>query len=77
MARIEWDKDRIYEHGVSHGVLYGQDNFRGVPWRGLVSVAYQRQGGEYKEYFVDGYKFHHETTPSEYSAQIEALTYPD
>lgn len=77
--RIVWDEltDRSYFHGISRGVLYGQDDLAGVPWNGLTEVKYSTEGGDYKSYSMDGVKYHHNIGTQAYSASISALTYPD
>lgn len=67
--------ERFYEAGVDRGVLY-VDTLPGVPWNGLLSVAEAPQGAEAKPYYLDGIKYLNRTSPEEFTATIEAYTYP-
>lgn len=75
--RIRWSQvgERRVEAGLDRGVLYLNDRY-GVPWNGLVSVA--EDGGEnVSEFNMDGRPFLHLPSPKEYSATLNAHTYPD
>jgi len=78
MPRLVWDAsgEKVYESGVTNGVLYveGHD---GVAWNGLISVSEDPSGGEPKAYYMDGIKYLIKNSPEEFSATIEAFTYPD
>lgn len=78
VSRLEWNVpgERFYEVGVDQGVLYVGDG-PGVPWNGLISIKENPTGGEEKPYYLDGVKRLSRSTPEEYSAVIEAFTYPD
>lgn len=78
MAELTWGTygERYFETGVDRGVLYvpGKD---GVVWNGLISVSESPSGGEPTPYYIDGNKYVNRPSPEEYSATIEAYTYPD
>lgn len=83
MARITWHEagERVYETGVSHGVLYvmGTDGTydEGVPWNGLVSVTESPTGAEPSAHYADNIKYLNLLSAEELNATIEAFTYPD
>lgn len=83
MAKITWHEsgERIYETGVSHGVLYvmGSDgNYQtGVPWNGLVSVTESPTGAEASAHYADNIKYLNLLSAEELNATVEAFTYPD
>lgn len=82
MAKIEWDKDgeRIYETGVSKGVLYVKDGATygaGVPWNGLTAVTESPSGAESTPLYADNIKYLNLISNEEFGATIEAYTYPD
>lgn len=78
MSRIVWDAagERLFETGVSKGVLYVNGR-PGVPWNGLLSVAEAPDGGEVTPYYVDGVKYLDFVSNEEFKAIIEAYTYPE
>ena len=77
MARLVWDQvgDRIYENGISQGVLYGTDN-KGIPWNGLVSVEESNSDNVEPLYF-DGLRYADVVTIGDFEGKIKAITYPD
>lgn len=77
MATIVWDEigDRVYEIGVSKGVLYKADR-TGVPWNGLTSIEETNNNSVDPVYF-DGTKFSDIVTVGDFSATMKAFTYPD
>jgi hypothetical protein len=77
LTKVIWNKpgERYFETGVDRGVLYTNDS--GVAWNGLVSVTESPSGGEATPYYIDGVKYLNLATPEEFSATIEAYTYPD
>lgn len=77
-GRLEWNRhgENLFQVGVDRGVLYVEDA-PGVPWNGLTSVAHAPVAGEASSFYIDGYKYHNEVVPEEYSATITAFTYPD
>jgi len=78
MTRIIWDSPirRFYETGVSRGVFYPSDG-PGVPWNGLVSVSETSSDSTESFVYQDGIKRRNTQSPGEFSATLEALTYPD
>lgn len=83
MPRITWDKvgERFYETGVDRGVLFLQDETgaynRGFAWNGLVSVTESPSGAESNKQYADNIAYLNLISAEEFSATIEAFTYPD
>ncbi len=83
MAVLTWDQvgDRLYETGVDHGVLYVPDEdgiyATGVPWNGLTSVSESPSGAEATALYADNIKYLNLISVEEFSATLEAFTYPD
>ena len=83
MAKLEWDKsgERIYETGVSNGVLYPLDNAgtysQGVVWNGLTNVSESPEGAEATALYADNIKYLNLMSTEEFKATVEAYTYPD
>lgn len=83
MSKLAWDKDseRLYETGVSHGVLYLKDDTgafsRGVAWNGLTGVTESPSGAEATPLYADNIKYLNLRSAEEFGATIEAYTYPD
>lgn len=83
MAKLTWDDTgmRFYETGVDHGVLYPMDEGgtypKGVAWNGLISVNEAPSGAESNPQYADNIKYLNLTSAEEFSATIEAYTYPD
>jgi hypothetical protein len=82
MAVLVWDQvgERFYETGVDKGVLYiptagVYDN--GVAWNGLTSVSESPSGAEANAMYADNIKYLNLFSAEEFSATIEAYTYPD
>lgn len=77
MARVVWNDagERAFEAGVDQGVLY-PDNFPGVPWNGLISVAEAPTNGEVEPYYLDGVKYLNFGRAEEFEATIEAFSRP-
>lgn len=83
MSRLTWDKtgERYYETGVKRGVLYpiqadGKYS-KGVAWNGLISVNESPSGAEATALYADDIKYLNLISNEEFSATIEAYTYPD
>lgn len=79
MTAITWNPagERFFEVGVSKGVLYlNADNWRGVPWNGLTEVNTQYSGLSKNPLYLDGVKYHIETSGSDFAGSISAYTYP-
>lgn len=83
MARLQWNQtgDRLYETGVSNGVLYvrAEDGTYplGVPWNGLSQVSENPTGAEPTPIYADNIKYLNLMSVEEFGANIEAYTYPD
>ncbi|AOZ64884.1 major tail protein [Streptomyces phage Maya] len=78
MPRITWggSGSRAYETGIDRGVLFVGSQ-AGVAWIGLTSVEENPVGGQNKSYYIDGVKYLQTSGPEEYTATINAFTYPD
>lgn len=82
MPRLTWDAtgERKYETGVRHGVLYLRDPDgsypRGVAWNGLTQVTESPSGAEATPLYADDIKYLNLISAEEFSATIEAYTYP-
>lgn len=82
MSRIEWDKtgERLYETGVSNGVLYVQVDTTypaGVPWNGLTAVTESPSGAEATPLYADNIKYLNLVAAEEFGATIEAYDAPE
>lgn len=83
MAPLTWDDsgERFFETGVDRGVLYPMDATGayplGVAWNGLVSVTESPSGAEPTALYADNIKYLNLVSAEEFSATIEAYTYPD
>lgn len=79
---LVWDKtgERYYETGVKQGVLYIPTDgvySKGVAWNGLISVTESPSGAEPTPLYADDIKYLNLLSTEEFSATIEAYTYPD
>ena len=83
MAKLVWDQsgDRLFETGVSNGVLYVRNSEGeyplGVPWNGLTAVTESPSGAEAAPLYADNIKYLSLMSNEEFGATIEAYTYPD
>lgn len=83
MAAIVWDAvgEHFYETGVDRGVFYpiSEDGTYspGVAWNGLTAVNETPSGAEANPQFADNIKYLNLFSAEEFSATIEAFTYPD
>lgn len=82
MAKLQWDQDgqRLYETGVSQGVLYvktGTNYGAGVAWNGLTAVTESPSGAESTPLYADNIKYLNLMSNEEFGATVEAYTYPD
>lgn len=81
--KLKWDETgkRVYETGVSQGVLYVQTDEgaygNGVAWNGLTSVNESPSGAEPTPLYADDIKYLELISAEEFGASIEAYTYPD
>lgn len=82
MTKLLWDQtgERVYETGVSHGVLFltnDQGEYdRGFAWNGLSAVTESPSGAEATPVYADNIKYLNLVSAEEFSATIEAYTYP-
>ena len=82
-GRLVWDKtgERLYETGVSQGVLYPQATGgtypQGYAWNGLTTVTESPSGAEATALYADNIKYLNLMSTEEFGATIEAYTYPD
>lgn len=83
MTVLVWDQvgERFYETGVEKGVLYIPDNngvyTNGVAWNGLTNVTESPSGAEANAQYADNTKYLNLYSAEEFSATVEAFTYPD
>ena len=83
MTKLVWDQsgDRLFETGVSNGVLYVRNSAGGyplgVPWNGLTAVTESPSGAEATPLYADNIKYLSLMSNEEFGATIEAYTYPD
>lgn len=83
MSRLIWDAigERLFETGVSHGVLYPQNNLGayplGVVWNGLTGMTESPGGAELKELWADDIKYAALRSAESFGGTIEAYTYPE
>lgn len=82
MSKLVWDQigDRLYETGVSKGVLYPQvsgEYPKGVAWNGLTAVSESPSGAEPSPLYADDIKYASPMSVEEFGASIEAYTYPE
>ncbi len=82
MSKLVWDKvgERRYETGLDHGVLYPMVDGaypKGVAWNGLTAVNESPSGAEANPFYADNIKYLNLISAEDFSATIEAYTYPD
>lgn len=83
MAKLTWDDSgkKFYETGVEQGVLYVRtsngDYPKGVAWNGLINVTESPSGAEASPKYADNIKYLNLISTEEFSAKIEAYTYPE
>ena len=82
MTKLIWDKpdERIFETGVSKGVLYPQVSgkyLKGVVWNGLTAVTESPEGAEPNPLYADNIKYLNLLSAEDFKATVEAYTYPD
>lgn len=81
--KLKWDEvgERLYETGLSQGVLYLRDETgkypSGVPWNGLISVSENPGGAEPTPFYADNIKYLNLMSEEEFEASIESYTYPE
>jgi hypothetical protein len=78
-----WDQagERIYEYGVSYGVLYlpnGSGIYdTGFAWNGLTTVTESPTGAEANPQYADNIKYLNLLSTEQFGATVEAFTYPE
>ena len=83
MARLEWDAvgERLYETGVSHGVVYPKDDSgkypKGEAWNGLTGVTKSPSGAEETPLYANNVKYLSLYSAEELGGTIESYMYPD
>ena len=83
MPTLKWDETgkRLYETGVSKGVLYpqaaGGTYPKGYAWNGLTGVTESPSGAEQTPLYADDIKYLTLVSAEEFGATIEAYTDPD
>lgn len=81
MSRLVWDemRDRRYETGVDHGVLYlldGNTYGEGTAWNGLTAVTENPSGAEPTAFWADNIKYLNLLSAEDFGCTIEAYSYP-
>lgn len=83
MSLLKWDEigERLYESGVSKGVIYQQSADgsypTGVSWNGLTEVTENSTGGEPEDIFADNIKYASMMSVEQLGLTIGAYMYPD
>lgn len=83
MGKLVWDKtgERLYETGVSQGVLYpiqpDRKYTKGVAWNGLSAVTESPSGAEASAIYADNIKYLNLMSAEEFGGTIEAYMAPE
>lgn len=87
MAKLSWDKsgERLYETGVKNCALYVRDESAsatngystGVAWNGVTSITESPSGAEASPVYADDIKYLNLISAEDFSATINAYTYPE
>lgn len=82
MSRLLWDQigQKLYETGCDRGVVYPYKNNayqKGAAWNGLEKVTESPSGAEPTALYANNNKYLNLISKEDYSATIEAYTYPD
>lgn len=76
MSRLVWGQGaRPIDEGLDHGVLYSAEGV--ASWDGLVSVRENDDGSVGTEHYIDGVRTVITQQLGDFSATLEAFTYPD
>jgi hypothetical protein len=75
MTRLTWG-DRPYDYGVDRGVFYPKGGV-GYAWNGLVSVSETSIDASQLLLYIDGVGHANQLLIGSFSANIEAITYPE
>jgi hypothetical protein len=78
MTKIQWAAvgDRRYEAGVDRGVFYPQSG-PGLAWNGLLNISEKETSPDAQAVYSDGLKYQRSSYADEFSATVQAFTYPD
>ena len=82
MSKLVWDAtgERLYETGVSNGVIYPQSSSgtypKGAAWNGLTAITESPSGAEPTALYADNIKYLNLMSAEEFGFSIEAYTYP-
>lgn len=81
VGKLVWDAtgDRVYETGLSHGVLYPKvagEYPTGVAWNGLTGFTESPEGAEANDIYADDMLYASLRSAERYGFTIEAFTYP-
>lgn len=82
MSKLVWDAtgERLYETGVSNGVIYPQNSSgsypKGAAWNGLTAVNESPSGAEPTALYANNKKYLNLMSAEEFGFTIEAYTYP-
>lgn len=74
MSRLVWEPAPL-EVGVSHGVVYFQDQLPEV-WNGLLSVEEDEDGYDQETRYLDGVGYRKKRTKGTFAGKIEAFSAP-
>lgn len=82
MTKLAWDAvgERRFETGVDQGVLYLPTNgvyAEAYAWNGLTTVTESPSGAESTPQYADNIKYLNLVSAEDFSATLEAFTYPD
>lgn len=82
--KLAWDAqgERLYETGVSNGILYPWNTVSskygtGVAWNGLTNISESPSGAENTDLYADNIKYLSMTSAETFGCTIEAYMYPD
>lgn len=82
MSKLVWDQasQKTYETGVDRGVLYpiaaNNTYNHGYAWNGITAVNESPSGAEANPLYADNIKYLNLISAEEFSASVEAYTYP-
>ncbi len=83
MSALTWDLvgEKLYETGIKKGVLYPQSPTGtyplGVAWNGLTGITESPSGAEASPIYADDIKYLSLISAEEFTATVEAYTYPE
>lgn len=77
MTKLSWNEtgSRIFEYGVEQAVLFPQDG-PAIPWYGVVSIQEKISDSDARPFYLDGIKYRNDSGNEDFSAILEAYTYP-